>query len=90
MNKAIFAALKPGGAYILVDASARQGRGVSDAQTFHRIEQSVLEAEVTKAGFKLVASADFLRNPSDTRDWDSSQGDRVGTEDRFVLKYAKP
>jgi predicted methyltransferase len=90
MNRAIFSALRPGGSYVIVDSSAREGRGVSDAQTFHRIEQSVVEGEVTKAGFTLVARADFLRNPSDTRDWDSSQGTGVGTQDRFILKFVRP
>lgn len=90
MNAAIFAVLKPGGAYVVADASARPGRGVSDPRTFHRIEQSVVEAEVKRAGFVLDATADFLRNPADTRNWDSSTGDRVGTEDRFVLKFTRP
>ena len=86
-------ALKPGGAYVIVDASAQAGHGVNDAKTLHRIEQSVVETEVKKAGFTLAASADFLRNPSDARDWSSSPGeakDRLGTEDRFVLKFVKP
>jgi predicted methyltransferase len=90
MNDAIFAALKPGGAYVIVDASAKDGRGVADARSFHRIEETVVENEVKKAGFALAAKAEFLRNPSDTRDWDSSTGERVGTEDRFVLKFTKP
>jgi predicted methyltransferase len=90
MNRAIFAALKPGGLYIVADASAKEGRGVSDARTLHRIERSVVETEVTRAGFTLAATADFLRNPRDTRDWDSSTGDRVGTEDRFLLKFTRP
>jgi predicted methyltransferase len=93
MNKAVFDSLKPGGAYVIVDASAKEGHGVNDAQTLHRIEQSVVETEVAKAGFTLVAKGDFLRNPSDARDWSSSPrvaGDRLGTEDRFVLKFAKP
>ena len=93
MNKAVFDALKPGGAYVIVDASAKDGHGVSDAKSLHRIEQSVVESEVEKAGFTLAAQADFLRNPSDARDWSSSPrvaGDRLGTEDRFVLKFVKP
>jgi predicted methyltransferase len=93
MNKAVFDALKPGGAYVIVDASAKEGHGVSDAKSLHRIEQSVVESEVEKAGFTLAAKADFLRNPSDARDWSSSPrvaGERLGTEDRFVLKFAKP
>jgi predicted methyltransferase len=93
MNKAIFDALKPGGIYVVVDASAKEGHGIDDAKTLHRIEQSVVEAEVEKAGFTLVAKADFLRNPNDARDWSSSPrvaGDRLGTEDRFILKFGKP
>jgi predicted methyltransferase len=89
LNRAIAAALKPGGAYVVVDASAREGRGVADARTLHRIEQRVVEEEVTKAGFIITEMSDVLRNPSDTRDWDSSQGPRVGTEDRFVLKFVR-
>ena len=93
MNKALFAALKPGGAYVVVDASAKAGDGTSNTKTLHRIEETVVKSEVEKAGFVLAGSADFLRNPDDTRDWNSSPraaGDRLGTEDRFVLKFVKP
>jgi predicted methyltransferase len=93
MNKAVFDALKPGGVYVVVDASAKDGHGISDAKTLHRIEQTFVESEVEKAGFKLVAKGDFLRNPNDARDWSSSPrvaGERLGTEDRFVLKFARP
>ena len=93
MNKAVLAALKPGGTYVIVDASAKAGDGVNDTKTLHRIEEGTVKSEVLKAGFTFVSSADFLRNPSDTRDWNSSPGaagDRKGTEDRFILKFAKP
>ena len=93
MNKAIFAALKPGGSYVVVDSSAKAGDGVKDAQTLHRIDEETVKSEVQKAGFQLAGTADFLRNPSDARDWSSSPrvaGDRRGTEDRFVLKFTKP
>ena len=93
MNKAVFTALRPGGAYIIVDHSARPGDGLADVQTLHRIDQKVLEAEIEKAGFVLAGSADFLRHPADTRDWndsDSAAGARRGTSDRFVLRFVKP
>ena len=48
---------------------------------------------VEKAGFKLAGEASFLRNPSDTRDWNDSPrvaAERRGTSDRFVLKFVKP
>ncbi len=93
MNRAVFAALKPGGVYAIVDHSARAGTGVADVQTNHRIEEKVVREEAERAGFKLAADASFLRNPADTRDWNDSPrqaGDRRGTSDRFVLKFVKP
>jgi predicted methyltransferase len=93
MNKAVFAALRPGGEYVIVDHSAQKGHGIQDVKTFHRIEESVVKDEVTKAGFTLAGSADFLANPQDTRDWNDSPraaGARRGTSDRFVLKFVKP
>jgi predicted methyltransferase len=93
MNKAIFSALKPGGVFLIVDHSARPGDGTNVAQTFHRIEESVVKSEVQAAGFKLDGDADFLRNKDDTRDWNDSPraaGERRGTSDRFVLRFRKP
>ena len=93
MNAAIFRALKPGGVFVVVDHSARAGTGAADAQTFHRIEESVVKEEVARAGFRLVAEAAFLRNPADQRNWNDSPraaGERRGTSDRFVLKFVRP
>ncbi len=93
MNRAVFDALKPGGAYVIEDSSAKDGDGLKDVKTLHRIEQSAVESEVKAAGFTLAAKGEFLRNPADARDWSSSPreaGARLGTEDRFVLKFTKP
>jgi predicted methyltransferase len=93
MNRGIFDHLRPGGLYIVVDHSARPGSGSSDVQTLHRIDEQVVRDEIQRAGFKLVRTADFLRNPADTRDWNDSPrsaGERRGTSDRFVLAFVKP
>lgn len=93
MNRAVWAALKPGGIFGIVDHNAADGRGVSDAQSLHRIERQVVIDEVTAAGFVLEASADFLRRPDDARDWNASPsaaGERRGQSDRFVLRFRKP
>ena len=95
MNKAIFAALKPGGAYVVIDSSAKSGTGTSDAQTLHRIDEQVVRTELERAGFKLQSEGDFLRNSQDARDWNSSPpaaaaANRRGTSDRFALKFVKP
>ena len=93
MNKAAFAALKHGGVYGIIDHSAQAGSGLRDVKTFHRIDEAVVKAEVTHAGFQLADEAAFLRNPTDPRDWNdapnAAEGKR-GTSDRFVLKFTKP
>ena len=93
MNKAIFAALKPGGVFAVIDHSAKAGTGLADVQTLHRIDEQTLKGEIEQAGFELAAEGDFLRNPGDARDWNdspSTAGERRGTSDRFVLKFVKP
>lgn len=93
MNAAIFAALAPGGEYVVVDHSARPGDGATVTKTLHRIEESVLVDEITRAGFTLAARADFLRHPEDTRDWsagDDAPADKRGKSDRFVLRFVRP
>lgn len=91
-NAGVFAALRPGGVYVLVDHSAQEGAGASGSQTLHRIEQSLLQRELEAAGFELVDEADFLRNPADTRDWNALpwRSERQELSDRFVLKFRRP
>jgi predicted methyltransferase len=88
MNKKLFAALKPGSFLVIADHSAKAGAGTSVGKTLHRIEESVLQSEIEAAGFKLVASADFLRHPEDPRD-EPIFRPKVPV-DEFVLKFQKP
>jgi predicted methyltransferase len=88
MNRALFAALKPGGVYIVADHSGRQGTGISESTTLHRIEEAFLRGEVEAAGFTLLASGSFLRNPADPRDKETP--DPLMQKDEFILKIVKP
>ena len=91
MNRKLFAALKPGGIMIIADHSAKTGDGVSVGRSLHRIEESVLRNEVAAAGFKLVAEADFLRQPADARDFSVQPVTPTRPPvDEFVLKFEKP
>jgi predicted methyltransferase len=93
MNRAVFAHLRPGGRYVVVDHSARPGDGAAVVQTLHRIEERLVRDEIEAAGFTLERTADFLRNPADGRDWNASPraaGEQRGTSDRFVLSFVKP
>src|SRR4029434_3221179 len=91
VNRAVYAALRPGGVYAVVDHSAARGRGLKDVQTLHRIEEGVVRKEIQRAGFKLDAESNMLRNPADKRDWNASPSaaeERRGTSDRFVLRFS--
>ena len=88
MNRAVFAALKAGGLYVIADHSGRAGTGISESGTLHRVEEAFLRQEVESAGFRLVASGDFLRNPNDPRDRNTPEPPQP--KDEFVLKFVKP
>jgi predicted methyltransferase len=88
MNARLFAALKPGGHFIVIDHSGRAGTGISEGKTLHRIEESVVLNEVRRAGFVLETEGTFLRNPADTRDEPSGEP-KVPT-DKFALRFVKP
>jgi len=88
MNRSVFAALKPGGLYVIADHSGRAGTGISESNTLHRIEEAFLRKEVEAAGFQLVEEGTFLRNPGDPRDRETP--DPPQPKDEFVLKFRRP
>jgi len=88
MDKALFAALKPGGILVVADHAARPEDGAKVGKLYHRIAEATVRAELEAAGFKFVESADFLRNPDDPR---TAIVFRSPIKvDEFVLKFAKP
>jgi predicted methyltransferase len=88
MLQRLHAALKPGGRFVIVDHAAKPGTGTSVARTLHRIDEAVVIAEVTQAGFVLDGEGQFLRNASDTRE--ASSGDGRAMSDKFVLRFVRP
>jgi predicted methyltransferase len=88
MNRAAFAALKPGGMYVVADHSGRPGTGISEGGTLHRVEEALVRREIEAAGFRLTDEGQFLRNPADPRDRNTP--DPPMPKDEFVLKFVKP
>ena len=88
MNRAAFAALKPGGMYVVADHSGRAGTGISEGGTLHRVEEALVRREIEAAGFKLAGEGGFLRNPDDPRDRNTPEPPMP--KDEFVLKFVKP
>lgn len=90
VNSAVFAALKPGGVYVVLDHAARADAPDDVTSTLHRIKQSTVVEEVTAAGFELVGEDDAVRNPQDPRDKGVFDASIRGQTDQFVLKFRKP
>ncbi len=90
MNARVFAALKPGGTYLIVDHKAEDGSGWRDATTLHRIDAQTIIDEVTAAGFELAVNSDMLANPDDGRTLNMRDPSIRGRTDRTVLVFRKP
>ncbi|MBV9725404.1 MAG: class I SAM-dependent methyltransferase, partial [Gammaproteobacteria bacterium] len=90
INRAVFAALKPGGIYLVLDHAAEAGSGLRDTNTLHRIDEETVKQEVTAAGFKLAAESDELRNKADPHTAKVFDSEIKGHTDQFMLKFRKP
>ena len=90
VNRAILAALKPGGVYLVLDHQAEAGSGLRDTDTLHRIDPEAVKAEVMSAGFGLEAQSDLLRNPADPHTAKVFDPSIRGRTDQFILKFRKP
>lgn len=90
MNRTIFAALKPGGVYGIIDHAAAPGSGTSQTEALHRIDEQFLINEVEYAGFELADEADMLANPNDDHTAIIFAPEMRGQTDRFVLRFEKP
>ena len=82
-------ALKPGGVLLLVDHSAKAGRGSNDASSLHRIDEAFARQDFTKRGMRVVASSDLLRRKDYPREQVSYKEPMLGKTDRFVLVFKK-
>lgn len=89
-NRAVFAALRPGGLYVIVDHSGRDGTGFTEANTLHRAEQAAVRREVEAAGFVFDGESGVLRNPADPRTASVFDEAIRGRTDQFVMRFRKP
>ncbi|MEQ9499739.1 MAG: SAM-dependent methyltransferase [Deltaproteobacteria bacterium] len=89
-NAQIFAALKPGGIYGIIDHHAEAGSKDRDVKTLHRVDAAVVRAEIEAAGFELVGESELLRHPDDDRTKNVFDPSIRGKTDRFVFKFRKP
>lgn len=90
MNRAIFAALKPGGAFVVIDHSGRAGTTNNEVATLHRIEGAFLRREIEAAGFVFEDESTALTNPADDRTINVFDVAIRGRTDQFVYRFRKP
>ncbi len=89
MNESIFESLKKGGSYCIIDHHAKDGHGIDDCHSIHRIEKSFVIEEVSKAGFYFDDDSGLLESPNDLLDqmvFEKSIRDQTS---RFILIFKK-
>jgi len=89
-NKAVFAALKPGGVYVVLDHAAMAGSGVGATDTLHRIDPARVKTDVLAAGFKLDAESSILANKDDDHTKNVFDPAVRGHTDQFLFRFRKP
>ena len=82
--------LKSGGTLAVVDHYAAAGSPRETGGTLHRIDPSIVIAEIEAAGFVLDGKSDILRNMEDDHSVSMYDEQIRGKTDRFVMKFTKP
>jgi predicted methyltransferase len=90
VNRQVFAALKPGGVYVVVDHRAKAGADVAVADTLHRIDPAIVRRELEAAGFLLDGETDVLRNFADSLELGVFDPAIRGKTDQFVMRFRRP
>jgi predicted methyltransferase len=88
--KSMFAALKPGGIFALIDHVGPAGDTRAVVDKVHRIDPATVKADFARAGFVLDGESSLLRVPGD--DYTKNVFDPAvrGKTDRMVLRFRKP
>lgn len=89
-NRQVFAALKPGGVYVVLDHAAAPGSGLSATETLHRIDPAAVKAEVAQSGFQFDGESAIFANPADPHDKLVFDPSISGKTDQFLYRFRKP
>ena len=85
-----YAALKPGGVFLVVDHVAAAGSGLRDTDTLHRVDPAAIKAQAAAAGFTFAGELGVLRNPADDHSLPVFNPAIRGRTDQVVFKFVKP
>jgi predicted methyltransferase len=89
-NKKVFAALKPGGIYLVLDHAAAADAPDNVTSQLHRAKESAVRQQAEAAGFRFVASSDILRSSTDDKTKRVFEAGEHDHTDQFILKFQKP
>jgi predicted methyltransferase len=91
VDRAIYAAVKPGGVLVVLDHAAAPGAPVVEtANTLHRIDPAVVRRNLEAAGFLFEGETKVLANPADDHTRGVFDPELRGHTDQFVYKFRKP
>ena len=88
--RTVFASMKPGGVVGVIDHVGNAGDTRETVEKYHRIDPAVVKADFERAGFKLEADSELLRNPADDHSLLVFDEKIRGKTDRFVYRFRKP
>jgi predicted methyltransferase len=88
--KTVYDAMKPGAIVGVIDHVALPGDTRATVEKLHRIDPETVKADFKRAGFKLEAESQMLRNPADDHSLNVFDPKIRGKTDRFVFKFRKP
>ena len=86
----VVAALKPGGALLVVDHAAADDFEIAQVDALHRINERFVQSELERHGLKLEAQSDLIRQQNDDHRLNVFDPAIRGKTDRFVQLYRKP
>jgi predicted methyltransferase len=89
-DRAVYAALKPGGIFFILDHQGWPGMTPADIAKVHRVDKAQVIREVTSAGFQLAAEGAFLHQASDDHHLPIFDKKVRGHTDQYALKFVKP
>jgi predicted methyltransferase len=89
-NRQVYAALKPGGVYVVLDHAAAAGSGIGATETLHRIDPARVKSDILAAGFKLDGESKILANPADDHSKNVFTPEIRGHTDQFLMRFRKP
>ncbi len=89
VNKAVYAALRPGGIYGVVDHTRRHMQK-QDPENTRRIDPVLVIKEVQAAGFKFADFSDLHYRADDELRYEVGRRSVTGNSDRFTFRFVKP